>query len=267
MTGIVHSAIEDGVAHLTLDNTKRKNALSISLLRALREALAAAAEHGATTVVISGAGGVFSTGADFGDISGTSADSVYDLEVENSGAAIHSFPGPVIAAICGPCMGAAVELALSCDVRVCDTDAFFEVPAIRLGLLYSPRAIARLHRRLSSQSLARIFLLGERLTAQAARDAGIVAQVFPPGELTESANRMARNAIGQSPDATVLTKRLLIALDHGNIDMAAWEARQLEILDSPARRAAVASMKARLGLDGDVSKEDRRTAAAARGSK
>lgn len=256
MTAVLHNVLDDGVARLTLDHAARKNALSISLLRDLGKALPAAAKAGARAVILSGAGSAFSAGADLNDISGTSADSAYDREVESVGDAIRSFPGPVIAAISGPCMGAAVELALSCDVRVCDTEAFFEVPATRLGLLYNPRAIARLHRRFSSQSLARIFLLGERLNADAARDAGIVAQVFANGELDEAATQLARKAIGSSPRAAALTKKLLAELDRGPVDMAKWEALQLEILDSPERRAAISSAKAQLGLQANDSKAD-----------
>lgn len=249
MSGVLHSELNDGVIRLTLDHAARRNALSISLLRDLGDAFGAAAEAGAMAAIVSGSRGVFSAGADLSDLSGTAADSAYDRELERAGDAVRQFPGPVIAAIDGPCMGAAVDLALACDIRICSVDSFFEVPAIRLGLLYSPRALARLHRRVSSQTLARLFLLGERLPAGVARDAGIVAQVFDAGELDDAARRLAANITGAPPRALALTKELLVALDSGTTDMAAWQELQLENLDSPDRAAAISSAMARLGLE------------------
>jgi enoyl-CoA hydratase len=249
MSGVLHSKLDDGIIHLTLDHAARRNALSISLLRDLSDAFRAAADNRVVAAILSGAGNVFSAGADLSDLSATSADSAYDRELEIAGEEIRAFPGPVVAAIDGPCMGAAVDLALACDIRICSTDSFFEVPATRLGLLYNPRAVARLHGRVPSQTLARIFLIGERLSADAAREAGIVARVFAPHELDEAARRLAGNVVGAPPRAVAMTKKLLVALDRGDVDMTAWEALQLEIMDSPERAQAVAGAKARLGRD------------------
>ena len=161
-----------GIVQLALADPQRRNPLSLATLAALRSGLDEAIQHGARVVVLTADGPVFSAGADLDDLTGTAADEHYDDTVAALTTAITAAPIPVIAAIDGACIGAAVDLALSCDLVVVGCTAYLEIPAARLGILYNPAAIARLHRRVPASAL-RALLLGERLDAPACIHAGL----------------------------------------------------------------------------------------------
>jgi len=237
------TASKDGIYELVLDNPGRKNALSYALLDSLNDMLAAARENGACAVILSGAGDVFSAGADFADLTGTIEDLAIDEAIEQVVIQIREMPAPVIAAIEGPCMGGAVDIALACDFLVASEDAFFEVPAARLGLLYSPAAVRRWHARLSGLTLRRMLLLGERFTAAEAAQADVVSHLVAKSTALSESRRLAGRAIDGSRDAVVATKSLLVALEDGETNLARWEKIRREILDSPERRESVARAK------------------------
>jgi enoyl-CoA hydratase len=240
VTGPVLAERSGAVLTLTLAAPERRNALSHELLTALREALAS---DGIGAVVLSGGSEVFSAGADLRELTGTRADRSIDDEIGRTVAALRQLPVPVIAAVEGPCVGAAVELALACDVRIAGANAFFELPAVRLGLLYSPAAIARMRHAVPSEALSRLLLMGERLDAPAALAAGLVGRCVPAGAATAEGMTVAQRVPAESPDAMRATKAVLTA---ENPDPADWEEVRMTLLDSPARTRAVAAVKDRL---------------------
>ncbi|MDH3531828.1 MAG: enoyl-CoA hydratase/isomerase family protein [Gammaproteobacteria bacterium] len=239
----VSSTVKDGICVLVLDSPGRKNALSYALLNALNKKLAAAIENDARAVIVTGAGGSFSAGADFADLTGTIDDLAIDDAIEQAVIQLREMPAPVFAAVEGPCMGGAVDIALACDFLVAAEDAFFEVPAARLGLLYNPEAVRRWHARLSGQALRRILLLGERLSAAAALQAGVVSHLADTGAALDVARMLARRAAEGSRDAVAATKGLLVALEDNESDLGRWEKKRRTILDSPERSERVAQAR------------------------
>ena len=229
-----------GVCELVLDNPGRKNALSLALLADLNEKLAIALKNDARAVILSGSGDVFSAGADFADLTGTIDDLAMDDAIEKAVIQIREMPAPVFAAIEGPCMGGAVDIALACDFLVASKEAFFEVPAARLGLFYNPRAVRRWRARLNGPTLRRMLILGERFTAAEAVQAGVVSYLAVEGSALEKSRELADRAAKCSRDAVAATKALLAALESGETDLARWEKIRREILDSPGRRESVA---------------------------
>jgi enoyl-CoA hydratase len=148
-----------GVA--TINRPERRNALNGDLCTLLRDHLVAHPELRA--VVITGAGSAFCAGADlvtrFAQTE-SNADGPVDTfrpAFELMLDAIVDHPAPVIAAVNGPAMGAGMQLAVACDLRVAGPDARFAIPVGRLGVHLSPRNIWRLVM-LAGQGLARDFL-------------------------------------------------------------------------------------------------------------
>jgi enoyl-CoA hydratase/carnithine racemase len=231
-----------GVLDLVLSRPERRNALSREMLAGLAAAVRGAGP-GTRAIVLSGAGGTFSAGADFAELTGTEADVAFDDAVGNAVAAIADADCPVVAAIDGPCMGAALDLALACDVRIAAVGASFEIPAVRLGLLYNPAAVARMHAVLPRQSLVRLLVMGERLGARQALEAGLVAEVVQDGSAREAI--AARAAAVTAGPALHATKQLLRDLDHGPCDLEAWEAPRRRLLSSPERRSAIEAARLR----------------------
>ncbi len=249
MRSRVHVTLEEGVCELVIDNPRRKNALSLSLLDELEAALADAREGSARVVILAGAGDVFSAGADLADITGSVEDRAVDDAIERVVHGIRSLPAPVIAAIEGPCLGGAVTLALACDALVSSAESYFQVPATRMGLLYNPVAVARMHARLGSAILSRLLLFGEELNAESAARAGFVACVVSTGCARDRAWELARQASMGAPNAVAVTKSLLVALEGGETQLDRWNRIYADILGSPERGEAVAATKKRFGLN------------------
>ena len=202
-------------------------------------------------MVVTGEDGVFSAGADLDDLTGTPEDLAYDDDLAETTDLIRTAPFPVVAALEGPCIGAAVELALACDLRVASSDAWLQVPAVRLGILYNPRTIVRLHRTLPRETVTRLLLLAERFSARSAQAAGLVSEVTEPGATAARAEELASRTPGTdagsfAAGAVAATKGLLADLDQGTFDPDHWHRVRLGLLGSDDRRRAVAAAKERI---------------------
>lgn len=243
MTPYVAKERIGNVVSLVLNAPERRNALSFDLLAELGKALTEGLE-GATGIVLSGSGGSFSAGADFSDLTGTSADIGFDDAVERVAGAIAASRIPVVAAIEGPCVGAGAHLALACDIRFAGAGSFLQIPAVRLGLLYNPHAIAWLADAFPRDSVRRLLLLGERFDATSAVEARLFSQVVPSGTALEHAIQ----TLDLSPEhleALASTRELLNALDSNHYNEAVWQQRRRGLLDSPARAQAIRDAKTR----------------------
>ena len=246
-TARVSARTTDGILELVLENPGRKNALSYALLDDLNSKLASAVADEARAVILVGAGDVFSAGADFADLTGTIDDIAIDDAIAKAVLQIHSMPAPVFAAVEGPCMGGAFDIALACDFLVASETAYFEVPAARMGLLYNPEAVGRWHARLNAQTLRRVLLLGERFTATEARQASIVSHIVSSGGALKNARELADLAAKESRAAVAATKGMLTELEAGGADLSRWEQVRREILASPERRELVLRLKESTG--------------------
>ena len=138
----LHSRRVDDVVLVTIERPERRNALDLTTLDALHEAVTAAGATGARAVVLTGADGHFCSGADLTELEDVSF-TVRLAEVLGDLAAL---PVTTVAAIEGACMGLGMQLALACDVRVVDHSARFAVPVARLGLMVDHWTIERLAR-------------------------------------------------------------------------------------------------------------------------
>lgn len=234
------------VVIIRLDRPTRRNAMTRTGLEALPGLLAAAAGSGADAVVLTGSGDCFSAGMDLTEVHGTSADLELDTLIGRAVEAIKDLPVPVLAAIEGPCIGSAVELAVACDVRVAGSDSYFQVPASRLGLLYRPEGTARLVAELGRQTTARLLVCGDCIPAAEALTAGIVVKLSSAGEALDTALALAARAADGQPEAVRLNKRLITELTDGWAPPRGWESRRARQLSSDARRKAVAKAKQRI---------------------
>ena len=240
--------IEDGVCTIILNKPGKKNALSLELLADLEQNLEKLQnDEDLRAVILQGADGSFSVGVDLADVTGTPADQEIDDQIERVNKLMQSLPVPCLAAIEGPCVGGAVTVALACDALVASENSFFEIPATRLGLLYNPGSVARLHARLGSATLTRLLLFGERLNAQTALQSGMVNWIVPDGSAYEKALEII-SKVANSTKAVAATKSLIIALEHGQQNLSDWNEIRNEILGSAERKGAVEKAKKRLGI-------------------
>ncbi len=229
---------KDGVRTLSINRPARRNALSRDLLHHLQAALALAAQENVRAIVLMGVGPCFSSGADITELTGTTADVEFDDELSKITVAIRSGPYLVVAAVHGACIGAAFDLTCACDFRVAGHSAYFEVPAVKLGLLYNPAAIARIHKTIRNDAVRRLFLLGERLDARESQVAGITTHLTPDADVGAAAIAIAQKALN-APSALIATKSLLATLDEVGPDVSRWQDTRMKLLGSVERKAAL----------------------------
>ena len=248
MSGRVTTSPHDGVLEVTLENARRRNALSLPMLSALVRAMDDARADDIRAVVLAGAGDAFSAGADLADLKGTIDDRTVDDAIEGAAASISGCGVPVIAAVEGPCIGGALDVALSCDAIVAAEGACFALPATDLGLLYNPRAVARLRLRLSPAALRWLLLLGEPVDAGTGAAMGLVVRVVPDGTARAEARALAERVSARAPRAVAATRKLLDELERGGARLDEWDRVRLDFLASSQRRERVEQARARLGL-------------------
>lgn len=193
---------DGNVLTLELQRPERRNALNCELVDGLREAIEHAAEQDVRAIVLTGAGTVFSAGA---DLTGDAFAAELPEKALALNLAIDKTPVPVIGAINGPAIGAGVILAMICDLRVVDPDAFFQFPVAKYGLALDNWSIRRLTS-LAGYGRARGMLLAaERLDSETALQTGMANRI---GTLAD-AQKWAAEIAGFAPLALQHAKRVL----------------------------------------------------------
>lgn len=195
---MIHFELRGHVGLATIDRPERRNALNGELCDQLRGCLEANAALRA--VVITGAGSAFCSGADLvtrfepdGDAETGHGGDSFRPAFERVLDAVVDYPAPVIAGINGPAIGAGMQLAVACDLRVAALGARLAIPGGKLGIHLSARNIWRLAQ-LVGQGAARDFLLaGRTVTAEEAVHLGLVQRLSPDalGDALELAGEIA----------------------------------------------------------------------------
>lgn len=199
MIGVAH--VED-VMTIELQRPERRNALNSQLVEELREAVAKAAGENVRAMVMTGQGTVFCAGA---DLSGDAFAADYPDRLIEMHRVMDAAPMPIIAAINGPAIGAGLQLAMRCDLRVVAPEAFFQFPTSQYGLALDNWSIRRLTS-LTGHGRARAMLLAaEKLTAETALQTGMANRIGTLADAQAWAAEIARLA----PLALQHAKRVL----------------------------------------------------------
>jgi len=200
------------VARLTIARDEKLNALDPETIATLSAAARALHDDDALrAVVLTGAGErAFIGGADIGtmmklDAAGGEA---FITSLHEAIAAVRAIPVPVIARVNGYCLGAGLEVAAGCDLRVASTRAMFGMPEVKVGM---PSVIeaALLPRLIGAGRTAELVLLGENIDAARALAIGLVEKVVPPDELDAAVDAWLDAIIAAGPQAVRLQKALM----------------------------------------------------------
>ncbi|SRR6266540_6786667 len=200
------------VAHLTVDNRAKLNVLdgpAIAALAAAAQALATDVELRA--VVLTGAGDrAFIGGADIPTMAALDAGEAeaFITALHRAIVAIRAIPVPVIARINGYCLGAGLEIAAGCDLRVASDNAVFGMPEVKVGI---PSVIeaALLPRLVGWGHAAKLVLLGESIDAAEALRIGLVEKVTPPDGLDAAVAAWIEAVLAAGARAVRLQKALM----------------------------------------------------------
>ena len=200
------------VARLFIDRAAKRNAIGPGVIAGLRDACAELAADGdLRAVVLAGAGGkTFAAGADVNTMAGLTPVSAHTFiaSLHEAIDAVRRLPVPVIAAIRGHCLGAAVELAAACDVRAGDTTAVIAMPEVRVGI---PSVIeAALLPGLIGWGAARDMLLtGREYGAEEAVRIGFLQMATAPDDLDAAVDGWLDAILACGPAAVRTQKKLL----------------------------------------------------------
>ena len=226
----------DFVAVLTLNNPKKRNAVSLEMVDALSEELDALAKDTAVRVVIvTGAGKGFCSGADFTAVGELSAKSgMTGVAANHEGirifydaiAQLDSLPQPTIAAINGAAIGAGLAIALMCDIRVMSTTAKIGGPFAKLGIPTGLGISAMLPAAIGYEAAAELLFTGDLVDGATAAQIGLVRHAVPEEEVMPTATALAKKIAAGAPLLTRYVKRSLRAATRRQIELV----RELESL-------------------------------------
>ena len=222
------------VARLTLDNPAKRNALDHDILDALAELLP---RLDARCLIITGAGPVFSAGYDIGalprDEFAKAAEAIVAHPFTAAIEAIDAYPNPVLAALNGHAIGGGLELAISCDLRVCSDAAQLGMPPAKLGLVYSHTGLRKFLDAIGAPRTRELFFTARAIDAAEALQWGLVGEVLPAAGVAGRAVELAAAIAANAPLSLAGNKRVIRALldARGALD-AATEAELVALRDA-----------------------------------
>jgi enoyl-CoA hydratase len=201
------------VAFVSIDNQKKLNSLSSEVMAQFTEAFRhLSADPALRAVVLSGAGGkAFIGGANIDEmaqVTGPEAGRAFIQKVHGCCQAIRDLPVPVIAAIDGWCLGAGLEVAAACDMRLCSDRAQFGMPEVRLGIPSVVEA-ALLPALIGWGRTRRILMTGEIFGASEALAWGLVEEVYLQATLEVGVDDLLTKLLEAEPRAVQLQKALI----------------------------------------------------------
>jgi len=211
-------SVDGAVARVTLNRPEKRNALNNAVIAGLKDGLKKASkDERVRVVVISAAGKDFCSGADLSALQKIANASV----AENSEDArlllelfllIRQLSIPVVAAVTGRALAGGCGLATACDVVLAASSARFGYPEVKIGFVPA-MVMAILRRNVSEKRAFELITRGAEISADEAKDFGLVNQVFADESFAEDVNRYVAEFEKMSASAIGLTKTLLYQMD------------------------------------------------------
>ena len=253
MTASIGLRTQGPLAFVTLANSGRLNAMTRAMWRELREVFERLAQLPALRcVVVGGEGGAFCAGGDISEYPSFRFEveqlrAFHEDEVWAALAAMLACELPLVACIEGACMGAGLEIASCCDIRLAGESAKFGAPIAKLGFPMAPREAALVQGAIGDV-LARDMLLAASVHgAERLRDAGFLLQVLPDAELQAEVLAHANRIAALAPAAARLNKATFAALRQAGAQagVAPLLATAYDYADTAEHREGIAAFLAK----------------------
>lgn len=194
----------EAVARIRISNPERRNALDHEILDGLAQLLPEL-DRGIEIrcVVVTGAPPVFSAGYDIATIPEGSferdAEALVAHPFHAAMEALARHPWPTIAAVNGHCLGGGLELAITCDLRICAAGAKLGMPPAKLGLIYGHTGLRKFIDAVGAPRTRELFLTGRNFEAARAEQIGLVHEVVAAERLEEAAVELAASVAANAP--------------------------------------------------------------------
>jgi enoyl-CoA hydratase/carnithine racemase len=234
-------ARRDGaIGWLIFDNPARRNAVSVGMWQAIPKVLEDfGADPAVRVVVLAGAGDkAFVSGADISQFEAQRSDPEavqrYEQIAEGAQALLYAFDKPTVAMIRGYCLGAGVNIATACDLRIAAEDARIGIPAAKMGLGYRASATKNLVDVAGAANAREMLLTGRQLGAAEAKEMGLVHHVVPVPEIESFTKSLCETLAANAPITLRTAKRMIRELlrPPGEFDAAQARAWVRECFDS-----------------------------------
>lgn len=247
MTGVVHYEVRERTGWVTLDHPVRFNAMTRGMWRVLRTVfLDLASRTDLRCVVVQGAQNHFCAGGDISEypafrFDAAALQSFHEAEVWGALQAILSVDVPVVAKIRGSCMGAGLEIASCCDIRMAEASATFGAPIARLGFPMAPKEAALVHAAVGDATSRAMLLAAHVFDAAAMLQRGFLIATCTPQSLDEEVQAMAKRIDGLSPQAAHLNKQALRSIAATGFPQSADVSSAYAYADSTDHREGIAA--------------------------
>jgi enoyl-CoA hydratase/carnithine racemase len=212
---------QDHISTVVLNSPDKLNAMSRAMWRDLKAVfLAVQADRKIRCVLLRGAGAHFCAGGDIAEYPDFRFDEAallrfHEEEVWGALAAMLACDVPIVAQIQGVCMGAGVEIASACDMRLAADDSKFGAPIARLGFPMAARETALVSGAVGEMTARAMLLAAEVFPASHMVAQGFLTHILKPAELDHACLTLAQRIGGLAPQAARLNKQTLRALRNG----------------------------------------------------
>ena len=250
MSGHVRLKIDGAVARVTLSNPAKFNAMSRAMWRELRQVFTALQQRtDVRAVLVAGEGGHFCAGGDIAEYSDFRfhPEGLRDFHENDVWGGLSSMLAcdlPIVAQIEGNCMGAGVEIASCCDIRVAGQGARFGAPIAKLGFPMAPREAELVAREVGLATARQMLLEAAVLDAPTMLARGFLQTVLHDAEVPAGALQRAERMTRLAPQAARLNKQALRALAGGQ-GAEALLPTAYDYADSPEHREGIAAFLAK----------------------
>ncbi len=205
---MIRLEIEGGLWTVTINRPDKANSLTGAMLAELAEITERAGVEGARALVLTGAGKVFSAGADLDEArAGLATSGLW----ERLSGAIAALPCLTITALNGTLAGGAMGMALACDLRLAVPEARFFYPVMKLGFLPQPSDPPRMAALVGPARAKLILMAGQKIAAEEALAWGLIDRILPPEALLAGARELAADSLGATAAHVTGIKRLIPA--------------------------------------------------------
>ncbi len=239
----------EAVVRIRISNPERRNALDHEILDTLAETLPRL-DRGIETrcVLITGAPPAFSAGYDLTAIPAETferdAEALVAHPFHDAMEALAAHPWPTVAAINGHCLGGGLELAMTCDLRICAAGAKLGMPPAKLGLVYSHTGLRKFLDALGLARTKELFLTGRNFSAERAERIGLVHETIDDDAFEATAVELAAGIAGNAPLSMRGNKRAIEVLNSNPV-LSEQQERSLIAL----RESCFASEDLREGIE------------------
>jgi len=204
---------QDGARVITMRRPEKKNALTQAMYVAMSEAIRSAQDDPTIRcLVITGGSGVFTAGNDLDDFLKAGLDASGAPRVSAATQFLYALAHntkPLIAAVDGLAIGIGTTLLFHCDYVLASTAATFSTPFIQLGLVPEGASSLLAPRTMGHHRAFAMLVMGQKLSAEQAHDAGFVNAVVAPGHTEAEAMKAARDICALPAEAVAISRKLL----------------------------------------------------------